>query len=202
MRLFKSIISAIILSALACPQTAAQARSGSDIDSKTFVVGLDSYVCGSGASVSFSALGRAFTAAANADCVTVRQNGATDAMTVYDGALAVKAANTYTVPSVIPGEYVIGYHDFTGDNSPELAIGVRDASKGIVELFILQFDGTSWKSIGEIAVKGEGVSMVRIFRQAVTVKNPGNGVLYTWTFHYGKFDFKASDGSADPSVLF
>ena len=194
------LITTAILAILACPAFG-QVRTANDIDSKTFVVGLDSYVCGEGA-VSFTALGKGFTASVSKDCVSIRPSGSSDAMTVYDGALTVNRKNQYQVPVIIPGEYVVGYHDFTGDNSPELTIGVRDAEKGIVEIFVLQFDGVSWKSIGEIAAKGEGVSMVRIFRQAITVKNPKSGALYTWTWHSGKFDFKASDGTSDPSMLF
>jgi hypothetical protein len=195
------LITTAILAILACTAVSAQVRTGTDIDSKTFVIGLDSYVCGEGASVGFTALGKDFTASVSKDCVSIRPSGG-DAMTVYDGALTVNRKNQYQVPVIVPGEYVVGYHDFTGDNSPELTIGVRDAGKGLVEIFVLQYDGTSWKSIGEIAAKGEGVSVIRIFRQAITVKNPKSGALYTWTWHSGKFDFKASDGTSDPSVLF
>ena len=41
----------------------------------------------------------------------------------------------------------------------------------------------------------------RIFRHTITVKNLAKGSLYTWTCHNDRFDFKASDGTKDPSQL-
>ena len=95
------------------------------------------------------------------------------------------------------GETLVGIHDFTGDNVVELVIGSR-TSQGVVAR-IYQLGGGKWKLIGKVGAFGSGVSEIRVFRQALTVKDKESGALHTWTCHGGSFDFKSSAGGPDPT---
>ena len=198
---FRSAALVCLISALASFTATAQMRTGADIDSKTFVMGLDSYFCGLEGGLNFQHSGRPFMVTLSANTVNV--GPATEGAArqeVYRNGLQVPFRNSFEVPK-ITGDYVVGVHDFTGDSQPELVIAVKDASISGVEVYVLRLSGESWVSAGEIAAFGGGISECRIFRQAVTIKNPSTGALYSWTFHTDRFDFKASDGTKDPETL-
>lgn len=172
----KRLFSTIILTA-ACFLCGAQTRTYSDNASKTFIIGLESYFYGAGGSLDF-------------------QVGKTECRaTVSDGSVSV---NDVLLESG-SGDTVIGIHDFTNSGSPELVVARR--SGNTLSAGVYAWDGDSWKRIGRVGAEGEGVSDIRVFRQAVTIKNRTSGVLYTWTWHTDKFDFKASDGSAEPLLF-
>jgi len=179
---------------------AAQVRSAADIDSRTFVIGLDNYFVGSAGALGFSTAGRNFQARLSDHTVTVLEEGTGEEKELYRNGLTIPFSNSYAIPN-ITGDFVIGVHDFTGDQQPELVIAVRDAAVCGVEAFIIRFNGNRWVSIGEIGAIGNNISECRIFRQAITIKNPATGALYSWTCHGERFDFKASDGTRDPSTL-
>ena len=184
-----------ILVGLAC---FAQARTGSDIDSKTFVIGLDKYIVGETGGLGFNIKSNAFKVDVADGAVSVAKGS--QKVTLYDGGLKVSTAYDYSMPA-LKGEFVVGVHDFTGDSLPELVIAVKDDSGNGVVAFILQYSSGKWTSIGEIgAVKG-GVNEIRVFRQTITIKNKKSGALYTWTWHKGGFTFKSSDGTKSAANL-
>ena len=193
------IVAAAILLLAALP-SGAQIRTGSDIDSGTFIIGLDSYFCGNAGGLNFNIGDKPFAATLGNNVITVVSLSDESEQIVYDSGLAVPFSVTANLPEVT-GDFVVGVHDFTGDNQPELVIGVRNSSASGVETYILKLDEEGWRSIGEIAVFGISGVECRIFRHAITVKNPVKGSLYSWTFHGDRFDFKASDGTTDPSAL-
>lgn len=190
-------VAALLLAALT---SSAQIRTGGDIDSGTFIIGLDSYFCGNAGGLSFTSGGKGFTATLGSGLITVTEDGAEEGQTLYDAGLVVPFSVAVNLPE-ISGDFVVGVHDFTGDSQPELVIGVRNSSASGIETYVLKYTDEGWRSIGEIAVFGISGVECRIFRHAITVKNPAKGALYTWTFHADRFDFKASDGTTDPSAL-
>lgn len=97
--------------------------------------------------------------------------------------------------------YSIGSHDFTDDGQPELVVAVKNASGDGMAIFIFGWSG-SWKCTGEMMVYGHNVRSSRVFRQTVTIKDADSGILYTWTWHDGKFDFLSSDRRNDPEDLY
>ena len=145
------------------------------MDSKTSVIGLDSYFYGPSGSLDFTIGSQQFQASISGTAITV--NG--------------------TSLSCGNGEKLVGVHDFTGDNLVELVVGARGSNA--VAAYIFQYSGGSWKQIGKIGASGSGVSELRVFRQALTVKDKNSGALHTWTCHNGRFDFKSSAGGADPT---
>ena len=191
----------MILAALVPSAMRAQVRTASDIDSKTFVIGLDNYFVGNGGGLGFNILGKAFRVTLADGAVNVAREGASEGTELYNKGLTIPFSNSFVIPEIM-GEFVVGVHDFTGDGEPELVIAVKDASVSGVEAYIIQYYGGNWESIGEIAAFGSNISECRVFRQAITIKHPASGALYTWTCHGRKFDFKASDGTRDPSTLF
>lgn len=191
------IAAALLFAALTM---SAQIRTGGDIDSGTFIMGLDSYFCGNAGGLNFNHSGKTFSVTLGGGVITVTEAGSEDAQTVYDAGLVVPFSVTANLPE-ISGDFVVGVHDFTGDSQPELVIGVRNSSASGVETYILKLAEEGWRSIGEIAVFGISGVECRVFRHAITVKNPAKGALYTWTYHGDRFDFKASDGTTDPTAL-
>ena len=185
---------------LAALPSRGQIRTGGDIDSGTFIMGLDSYFCGNAGGLSFSLGAKNFTVTLGSGIITVSEGDAEEGQTVYDAGLVVPFSPTSNLPE-ISGDFVVGVHDFTGDSLPELVIGVRNSSASGVEAYVLKLKEDGWRSIGEIAVFGISGVECRIFRHAITVKNPVKGALYTWTYHGDRFDFKASDGTTDPAAL-
>ena len=145
------------------------------MDSKTFVIGLDSYFFGTSGALDFSIGSTAFQASISGSKVSV--NGTQ----LFAGS----------------GETLVGIHDFTGDNVVELVVGNR-TSDGVVAR-IYKLSGGNWKLIGKAGASGSGVSEIRVFRQALTVKDKDSGALHTWTCHGGSFDFKSSAGGSDPT---
>ena len=176
----------------------AQARTNADIDSKTFVVGLDNYIVGETGGLGFNIKSNTFKVDVADGAVSVAKGS--QKVVLYDKGLKVPAVNSWKMP-VLDGEFVVGVHDFTGDSAQELVIAVKDASGSGIVAFILQYSGGKWISIGEIgAVKGT-IKVMRAFRQAMTLKNEKTGALYTWTWHKGGFTFKASDGTKSAANL-
>lgn len=150
----------------------AQVRTYSENASKTFVVGLDSYFYGEAGSFSFEAAGRSFQASVGADGVFVGgQRLGSD------------------------GDVVIGIHDFTGDRVPEFVMAQR--LENAIGLWIYSLNGSSWSPLKMMSVRG--AKEVRIFRQVISVRQ--GEALCSWTWHGDKFDYKASDGSAEPTSL-
>ena len=176
MKHFWTILFALLALSFAA---AAQTRTYGDIEQKAFVIGLDQYYFGSSGSLTFKIAKNAYVARIEGNKVSV--SGASMPESVICDA---------------EGDYIIGIHDFTGDKKPELVIACRKA--GSLEAEIFQLDGKP-ASIGRIGAAGEGITEIRVFRQALTIKNHKAGAMYTWTWHKKAFDFKASDGSADPT---
>jgi hypothetical protein len=105
--------------------------------------------------------------------------------------------------SLKSAEYVVGAHDFTGDNNPELLIAVRDQTNHGIAVYIVECQkGVQWQTIGAMVSKDKGIEECRVFRQTVSFKSESTGTLYTWTCHDGHFDFLASNHVDDPTKLF
>lgn len=149
----------------------AQTRNYADNASGTFVFGLDSYFYGSSGSLEFDAYGEHFQASVSSSGVFV--NGR-----------FLEAG----------GDVVVGIHDFTEDRQPELVLAHR-LSASSVSVSVYARQGGQWKLTGQMRGTG-GVTEVRVFRQVVSFRR--GDVLYSWTWHGSRFDFKASDGSPEP----
>ena len=160
---------------LATVAASAQIKSYTDNETATFIIGLDSYFYGESGSLGFSVKGKDVRAAVVSGAVTVNDE------VLEEG----------------EGQLVIGTHDFTGDRQVELVVARRTEESLYATVY--QFGGGEWKVIGRIGAADEGAREIRVFRQAFTIRNKRTNALYTWTFHAPKFDFKASDGSADPT---
>ena len=150
----------------------AQVRTYSENASKTFVVGLDSYFYGEAGSLSFDAAGQSFQASVGADGVFI-------------GDHRLGAG----------GDVVIGIHDFTGNRVPELVMAQRVGES--IGIWVYALNGNSWSPLKMMSVRG--AKEVRIFRQVISVRQ--GEALCSWTWHGDKFDYKASDGSAEPTSL-
>ena len=165
----------IFIMMLATVAASAQIKSYTDNETATFIIGLDSYFYGESGSLGFSVKGKDVRAAVVSGAVTVNDE------VLEEG----------------EGQLVIGTHDFTGDRQVELVVARRTEESLYATVY--QFGGGEWKVIGRIGAADEGAREIRVFRQAFTIRNKRTNALYTWTFHAPKFDFKASDGSADPT---
>ena len=165
----------IFIMMLATVAASAQIKSYTDNETATFIIGLDSYFFGESGSLGFSVKGKDVRAAVVSGAVTVNDE------VLEEG----------------EGQLVIGTHDFTGDRQVELVVARRTEESLYATVY--QFGGGEWKVIGRIGAADEGAREIRVFRQAFTIRNKRTNALYTWTFHAPKFDFKASDGSADPT---
>jgi hypothetical protein len=128
-----------------------------------------------------------------------------------NGKIAVASTVKYNYPligisgngSLKSAEYVVGAHDFTGDNNPELLIAVRDHTNHGIAVYIVECQkGVQWQTIGAMVSKDKGIEECRVFRQTVSFKSESTGTLYTWTCHDGHFDFLASNHVDDPTKLF
>ena len=142
----------------------AQTRTYSDNASNTFVFGLESYFFGSAGSLEFSV----------AD-TPVR-------VSLEDGAVSVDGQALESGP----GDTVIGVHEFTGDQQPELVVARR--TDAAVEARVYRLAGPAWELIGEMSAP-EGRE-IRIFRQVVSIR--GGDALHVWTWHKSRFDYKTS----------
>ena len=161
---------------LACVAASAQIKSYKDNETSTFIIGLDSYFFGQSGSLGFSVKGKDIRAA------------------VFEGRVYV---NDVVLEEVADGDVVIGTHDFTGDRQVELVVACRTEEALYANVY--KYASGEWKVIGRIGAADEGAREIRVFRQAFTIRNKRTNALYTWTFHAPKFDFKASDGSEDPT---
>ena len=189
------LITALLASAIGF----AQVRTGTDIDTKTFVIGLDNYIVGEAGGLGFSIKKNAFKVDVQ-DGIVTAVKGSQTPVVLYEEGLKVPAAYDYSMP-LLKGEFVVGVHDFTGDSQPELVIAVRDDAASAIIAFILQYKDGKWISIGEIgAVKG-GANEIRVFRQTLTIKNKNTGAMYKWTWHKNGFTFNASDKTASAANL-
>lgn len=170
----KSFAVALMLLLSALPGSA-QTRSYADNASKTFVVGLDSYFYGTAGSIDFRVDGRDVLVSVKDGCVWA------------DGKPLLRVGESW--------EVIIGTHDFTGNREPELVVARRSQDRVIVG--ISAYSSGRWKPLGEVAFPREDSGDVRIFRQVISVRK--GDALYSWTWHDKRFDFKASDGSPDPT---
>lgn len=177
-----------------------QIRTGSDITSGNFAIGIDNYLRLSSSSdgkaaFDFSWGGKAFKAIAEEGTVSVGESR------LLVGYAPVAASDPKLEIPAFAGkpEMIIGIHDFSADKEPELVIALRDlASEGLV-VYVFAYQNNSWKGIGTIAAFGPEVCECRIFRQVITIEAGGN--LYTWTYRGGRFAFRSSTGSKDPASL-
>ena len=167
----------LILLLFVTTAAAAQVRTYGEMETKTFVIGLSDYYFGDAGSLSFR------DAAGNAVPVTLSAGRVVSAGLELTG---LPAGNT-----------LLGAHDFTDDGGPELVVGTRGA--GLVKAQVYRLAGGKWTLVGIVGARGD-VEEIRVFRQAMTVKDKASGTLYTWTCHGGKFDFKSSSGGADPAL--
>ena len=151
---------------------AAQVRTYGDMEAKTFVIGLENYYFGDAGSLSFP--------------------GGTVSLSA--GRVTAPGLDLSDLPA---GNTLIGAHDFTDDGTPELLVGTR--GPGLVKAEVYRFNGGSWTLLGIVGARGD-VDEIRVFRQAMTVKDRATGTLYTWTCHGGRFDFKSSSGGSDPAA--
>ena len=162
-RFLHCLLLAGLLTSLPAP---AQIRTAADIDARAFVIGLDAYVYGNGP-LTWTADGRSFRAEASGNTV-------------------ILPAATLSFDTA---DLLLGIHDFTGDQTPELIVGEKLPDG--VKAHVLRWKEGAWKEIGAPALAGG--TECRIFRQALTIKDPATGVLYTWTWHGNRFDYKSSD---------
>ena len=151
----------------------AQTRNYADNASGTFVFGLDSYFYGDAGSLEFDTHGKTFQVSISPDEVRVGNKR------LGQG-----------------GDVVVGVHDFTGDRQPELVLAHRHPHTGAILVTIYALNGGSWEPVGQMSVRD--TKEVRVFRQVVSARC--GEALYSWTWHGTRFDFKASDGSAEPSL--
>lgn len=163
-------IGLILSGCLLTASAAAQIRTSGDIDARAFVIGLDRYVYGNGP-LTWTAGGTAFRAETSGKTVVL--SGKTLPFSTAD--------------------LQLGIHDFTGDQIPELVIGERLPDG--VKAHVLTWRAGAWQEIGLLGIPGG--TECRIFRQALTVKDPATGILHAWTWHGDRFDYKSSEnGSA------
>ena len=163
-------IATIFLSIVA----SAQVRTYGDMETKTFVIGLSVYYFGDTGTLTL-----------------------TPGSTVNVSNHRVASGGQVLLENAPEGNTLIGAHDFTDDGTPELVVATR--GDGMVKAQIYRLTGGSWNLIGTVGAKGD-VEEIRVFRQALTVKDKTSGTLYTWTCHNGHFDFKSSSGGPDPAV--
>ena len=167
-------VTLILVLFAACLHLQAQTRSYADNATSTFVVGLQSYFFGDNGTLGVTMVGRTASVRLEEGKVWV------------DGVLLEEG----------DGQTLVGAHDFTGDNQPELVVAHRTEERLSAKIYRLS--GKDWLCIGHVGAGGAGVRDIRVFRQALTIRNYDSGVLYTWTWRGGRFDFKSSDGSPEP----
>ena len=153
----------------------AQTRTYTDNASKTFIVGLDSYFYGNSGSLDFRAGGSSWQAVVNGPKVDV-------------GGTVLDDGN---------GEVVVGVHDFTGDRDFELVVARKDGD--VLTATVYTLSSGEWARIGRVGLSGGEAQDFRVFRQVVSVRDHSTGILHSWTFHAGRFDYRGSDGGSDPT---
>lgn len=167
-------VALILVLFAACMHLRAQTRSYEDNATSTFVVGLQHYFFGDNGTLGVSLGGRTASVRLEEGKVWV------DDFLLEEGG----------------GQTLVGAHDFTGDNQLDLLVAHRTADRLSAKIY--QLSGKDWLCIGHMGAGGEGVRDIRVFRQAMTIRNYSSDVLYTWTWRGGRFDFKSSDGSPEP----
>ena len=150
----------------------AQTRTYSDNASKTFIIGLESYFYGENGTLDFKVGEVSFNASLTSGTVSV--NGE-----------ELEAGE---------GDTVIGIHDFTGNRNPELVVARRSAEAVTATVYSLV--NGQWQQVGKVGSKY--ATEIRVFRQVVSIRS--GEALRSWTWHGNKFDYKASDGSPEPSL--
>ena len=148
----------------------AQMRTYSDNESKTFIIGLESYFYGESGTLDFSIDKADFQAS------------------LASGAVSVNGAELESGE----GDTVIGIHDFTGNRAPDLVIARR--RDGGVYANVYAQTGGEWKMVGKVG--SPQAEEIRVFRQVISIRS--GSALLSWTWHGNKFDYKASDGSSEP----
>ena len=171
----RKLLCILLATALGLTGARAQVRTYNDNTTNTFIFGLENYYYGVSGQMEFQIDGKTFQAVVSGGQV------------LLDGSVLESGG----------GDAVIGIHDFTGDRVPDLVVASRSGNRIMAEVYTLVNDETTL--IGRIGAEGEGITDIRVFRQAITIKNHKKGAMYTWTWHKTVFDFKASDGSADPT---
>ena len=188
-------------------------------DRPEFVKGLDAFVTYSpatggdeGVAISSTIHGRTLTSTIlpyeGSVLVATQDEDRSRSIVYQKGRLNLKKAANPPYPVIgyedgrekLSNKYILGWHDFTGDGEPELVLGVQDEGEGEA-LFVLEYRGGEWIPLGEIVTRGRGLGGGRIFRQAITLKGP-DGVLHTWTFRKGRFEYASSDHSSSPRDLY
>ena len=196
----------LILALMAVFSQPAKAGSG------VFVKGLDAFVTydagNEATTLSFTTQGKQFKAISlwfdNSVAIAIEDASGARTIVYREGAptgvQGLPKIGFYGSTESRSNSYLIGVHDFTNNGNAELTIAVNDGRDGIA-VFVLTFDGYSWKPIGKMITRGKGLGGCRVFRQALTMKDAA-GTLYTWTCHGNTFDFLSSDKVNDPTVLY
>ena len=148
----------------------AQMRTYSDNESKTFIVGLESYFFGESGTLDFSIDKASFKAS------------------LASGAVSINGTDLESGE----GDTVIGIHDCTGNRAPDLVVARR--RDGGVYANVYTLEGGEWKLAGKVG--SPDATEIRVFRQVLSIRS--GSALLSWTWHGNKFDYKASDGSAEP----
>ena len=164
-------LSALLLLAAVCLGAGAQTRSYSDNQSKTFIIGLDSYFYGTAGSLDFPS------------------GGVEHKVSVQDGTVSVNGTQLDSGGE----DTVVGIHDFTEDRQPELVVARRGNNAVLADVYTYA-DG-KWKRIGQM--QSPDAEEIRVFRQVVSIRR--GEALCSWTWRGGRFNYKASDGSAEPT---
>ncbi len=167
----RKLICILFAAALGLSGARAQVRTYNDNTTNTFIFGLENYYYGVSGQMDFQVDGKTFQAVVSGSEV------------LLDGSVLSSGS----------GNTVIGIHDFTGDRVPDLIAARRNGDLLSVEVY--EYTSGEWRPIGRLNAPGKEI---RVFRQVVSIRE--GEVLRSWTWHGSRFDFKASDGSADPST--
>ena len=162
----------LCLALAAMSEAQAQTRTYSDNESKTFIIGLDSYFYGDSGTLDFKVGDSSHKALLSGGTVTV------DGRELEAGA----------------GDCVVGVHDFTGNRAPALVVARR--SNDSVRAAVYTLGSGKWQLIGKVGAGG--ASEIRVFRQVISIRS--GEALLSWTWHQSGFDFKSSDGSPQPQL--
>lgn len=166
----RKLLCIIIAAALGLSGARAQVRTYNDNTTNTFIFGLENYYYGVSGQMEFQVDGKTFQAVVSGSQV------------LLDGSVLDSGI----------GDTVIGIHDFTGNHAPELVAARRDGDR--LSVVVYNYAAGQWSAVGHISAPGKEI---RVFRQVISIRE--GDVLRSWTWHGKGFDFKASDGSSDPS---
>jgi len=167
----RKLLCILFAAALGLSGARAQVRTYNDNTTNTFIFGLENYYYGVSGQMDFQVEGKTFSAVVSGSQV------------LLDGAVLDSGS----------GDTVIGIHDFTGDRVPDLVTARRSGDR--LSLVVYQYVSGQWQAVGRLNAPG---TEIRVFRQVVSIRE--GDVLRSWTWHGKRFDFKASDGSADPTL--